>query len=128
MNKTNLAYCNECEDLVEYDIQDEEIIDQYKGETVKFKFKIGRCKCCNSEVATDTDYNIRKSEAKIEAYKRAVGIISLEEIQEILIKYNFSSKELDKIAGFEDGTIEKFFEGYIPTKEKSNTLFELLKK
>ena len=34
MEKLKYAYCNECEDLVEYVIYDEIITEQYKGEDV----------------------------------------------------------------------------------------------
>ena len=50
------------------------ITEQYKGEDVEFGFKVGRCKYCGCEVATDFDYNSRKSEVKIEAYKKKKGI------------------------------------------------------
>ena len=70
MEELKYAYCNECEDLVEYAIYDEEITEQYKGEDIEFGFKVGRCKCCGCEVATDIDYNSRKSEEKIRAYKK----------------------------------------------------------
>lgn len=34
MNKINLAYCNECEDLVEFAEKEEVIEERYKGELV----------------------------------------------------------------------------------------------
>ena len=68
MDKMNLAYCNECEDLVEFTEQEEIVEEYYRGELVRFRFKVGRCKECGHEVATDIDYNTRRSEEKIEAY------------------------------------------------------------
>ena len=50
MEKMNLAYCSECEDLVEFEIYNEIIEEKYRDEIVKFKFKIGRCKDCGHEV------------------------------------------------------------------------------
>lgn len=126
MSDLKIAYCNECEDLVEYDILDEIVIEQYKGEEIRFKFKTGRCKCCGSEVATDIDYNSRKSEKKIQAYKKLKGIIDLKEISEILEKYNVGKEALAYIAGFGKVTIKRYYEGFIPAKEYSDVLINLL--
>ena len=98
MKKMRYAYCNECEDLVEFDIIERKITEQYKEETVEFKFNTGRCKCCGSEVATDIDYNTRRSNAKIKAYKQLKGIIDLDEISEILEKYDVGKEALAEIA------------------------------
>lgn len=67
VDSNNLAYCNECEDLVEFDIVEENISEVFKGKEIEYIFNIGRCKCCGSEVATDIDYNCRKSDAKFKA-------------------------------------------------------------
>ena len=77
MERQEFAYCNECEDLVNFDIFEEIITEQYKGEEVRFKFNVGRCKCCGNEVATDIEYNSGRSEAKIKAYKKKIGIIDI---------------------------------------------------
>ena len=92
MDNLKLAYCNECEDLVEYDVHDEIINEEFKGIKISYKFSVGRCKYCNCEVATDIDYNSRKSKAKIEAYKRKMGLITLKEISEILEKYDIGKE------------------------------------
>ena len=126
MDKKNLAYCNECEDLVEFEIRDEVIEEQYKGEIVRFKFRVGHCRECDCEVATDIDYNARKSKKKIEAYKKLRGIILEEEISEILEKYDVGKEALADIAGFGKATVKRYFEGFIPSKEYSDILVEFL--
>ena len=42
MENLKLAYCNKCEDLVEYDVHEEYIKENFKGEIIKYKFKVGR--------------------------------------------------------------------------------------
>lgn len=69
MKKLKFGYCNQCEDLVEFDIHEEYVEENYRGKPIKYKFKLGRCKNCNSEVATDIDYNSRKSNMKAKAYE-----------------------------------------------------------
>ena len=126
MQNLKLAYCNQCEDLVEYDIHEEDIKEKFKGEMIEYKFKIGRCRCCNNEVATDIDYNSRKSKEKIEAYKRKVGLIDLNLISEILEKYNIGKEILADIAGFGKVTIKRYYDGFIPSAEYSDILFNIL--
>lgn len=126
MNNRNNAYCNYCEDLVEYVVSDEVIKEEFKGELIEFKFKVGRCKCCNREVATDIEYNYRKSEARAEAYKKAIGIITLDEITEILDKYDLGKENLADVMGFGKVTIKRYYEGFYPSKEYSDSLMKLL--
>lgn len=126
MTKMKLAYCSECEDLVEFTEQEEIIEETYKGEPVRFSFRTGRCKECGHEVAADIDYNSRRSEEKIKAYKRAKGIIQQEEIEEILEKYDVGKEGLALIAGFGKATIKRYFAGYIPAKEYSDILNRFL--
>ena len=126
MNKMNLAYCNECEDLVEFTEREEIIEEIYKGEQVRFKFRVGHCKECGHEVATDIDYNSRRSEEKIKAYKRLKGIILQDEIAEILEKYDVGKEALADIAGFGKATIKRYFDGYIPAKDSSDILNKFL--
>lgn len=126
MSDLKIAYCNECEDLVEYDISDEIITEKYKGEEVHFKFRVGKCKYCGSEVATDIDYNSRKSKEKIHAYIKKKDIIDLARISEILEKYNIGKETLALVAGFGKVTIKRYYEGFIPAKEYSDILIHLL--
>ena len=126
MENLKLAYCNKCEDLVEYDVREEYIKENFKGEIIKYKFKVGRCRYCNSEVAVDIDYNCRKSKEKIEAYKRKIGLIDLNQISEILEKYNIGKETLADVAGFGKVTIKRYYDGFIPSREYSEVLFKIL--
>jgi uncharacterized phage-associated protein len=126
MEELKLAYCNECEDLVEYENENRFIVEQFKGTEIKYWFMIGKCKECGCEVATDIDYNHRKSLAQIKAYKKAKGIIDTDEITEIINKYNIGKESLASIAGFGKATVKRYYEGFIPAKEYSDVLYNLL--
>ena len=128
MNYLELAYCNECEDLVRYDIEEEVITEKFKGQIIKYKFKVGKCKECGCEVATDIGYNSRKSKAKLEAYKTRQELITLKLITEILRKYDISKEGLADIAGFGKVTIKRYYDGIIPSREYSDILFNILNK
>lgn len=128
MNYLELAYCNECEDLVRYDIEEEVITEKFKGQIIKYKFKVGKCKECGCEVATGIGYNSRKSKAKLEAYKTRQELITLKLITEILRKYDISKEGLADIAGFGKVTIKRYYDGIIPSREYSDILFNILNK
>lgn len=121
-----LAYCNECEDLVEFVVCNEIVNEEYKGVKIKYEFGLGKCIYCGSEVATDVDYNSRKSKAKLEAYKQAIGLINLREISELLSKYDVGKEALADILGFGKVTIKRYFEGFIPSKDYSDLLLKTL--
>ena len=72
MRKNKIAYCNQCEDSVTFHERSEKIEEQFKGKKIRYVFVVGRCDRCGAEVATDTDYTFRKSEARIVAYKRTL--------------------------------------------------------
>lgn len=74
----------------------------------------------------DPEYNTRRSEAKIKAYKQLKGIIDLDEISEILAKYDVGKEALADIAGFGKATIKRYYEGYIPARKYSDRLLEFL--
>lgn len=126
MKKLDYAYCNTCEDLVEFDIYEETITDVYKGEEVQFPFHVGRCRYCGEEVAADQGYNARRSEAKISAYKKVKHIIDNDEISEIMRKYDIGKESLADTAGFGKVTVKRYFEGFIPSKEYSDILYRIL--
>ena len=69
----DLAYCDECGDLVPYDILHQIINEKYRDIRISYSFHVGRCKHCYREVATDKNYIFRKSEAKSEAYRKLVN-------------------------------------------------------
>lgn len=126
MNKLKLASCEECDDLVAYDIYDKIITEIYKGEQINYRFKVGRCKQCGAEVATDNDYNFRKSREKIEAYKQAKGIITLAELSELQKKYDIGKEALALVSGFGSVTIKRYYEGFIPSLKYSDILKRML--
>lgn len=74
----------------------------------------------------DPEYNTRRSKAKIKAYKQLKGIIDLDEISEILAKYDVGKEALADIAGFGKATIKRYYEGYIPARKYSDRLLEFL--
>ena len=126
MREKMWAYCNNCDDLVEYELHDEVVSDVYKGKKIKYRFDVARCKECGEEVSADKDYIYRKTEECIKAYKKTVGIISTDEVTEIMNKYDVGKEALADIAGFGKATIKRYFDGVIPSKSHSDILYGFL--
>ena len=70
----DLAYCNDCDDLVPFTISDEIVEEEFHSANIKYSFSVGKCLICGSEVSTDLDYNYRKSDAKWKAFRKIVKI------------------------------------------------------
>lgn len=66
----DLAYCPECNDLVEFDIKEEDVEEIFRGKKIRYKFSMGRCKVCETEVVTNLAYNHKKSDAKWDAFNQ----------------------------------------------------------
>ena len=122
----NITYCTKCEDMVEFYIKDECVEEEYKGKKIVYRFQVGRCKCCNNEVSTNNEYNYLKSFKRIEAYKKVLGLITLDEISEIINKYDVGKESLAELAGFGKITIKRYYEGFIPSREYSDILLNIL--
>ena len=122
----NITYCTNCEDMVEFDIKDEIVEEEYKGAKIVYRFQVGRCKYCNNEVSTNNEYNYLKSFRRIEAYKKVLGLITIDEISEILRKYDVGKESLAEIAGFGKVTIKRYYDGFIPSREYSEILINIL--
>lgn len=73
MNENKLGYCNECGDLVEFYIEHRKVKEEFYGEQIEYEFDFGVCKECGTEVATNIDYNSRKSIAKVLAFNALGG-------------------------------------------------------
>ena len=123
--KQRFAYCEKCGDLVEFHNSVEVVEEIYKNTEIKYEFNVNRCDECDSEVAPDLYYNSRKVQARLEAYKRVKGIITLDELNEMMAKYDVGKEPLAMLAGFGKVTIKRYFEGFIPSKEYSEVLFDL---
>lgn len=73
MKMLPVAYCDNCGNLKDYTVSNETIEEDFHGKHITYKFDVGRCKVCGSEVATSLEYNYAKSEAKWAAYRMLSG-------------------------------------------------------
>lgn len=118
--------CVECGYEVKYKVVKENYVYEEDGMEIEYEGKKAICSKCKSELLIDEieDYNQEQFE---KAYKKMNEIITIEEINEILEKYNIGKRALSIVLGFGEITITRYLDGYIPTPKNSKYLKKILK-
>jgi putative zinc finger/helix-turn-helix YgiT family protein len=122
MNKDYCLVCNKRVNAIIIDKRkkyiDDEIAMEYEG-------KVAKCPVCGEELFNEyvNEYNQKKIKEK---YKEENEIITIEEIEEILEKYNIGKRPLSLLLGFGEITITRYLEGYLPTPKNSKMLMKIL--
>lgn len=120
-----LAFCEDCHNMVEYTVTEEEKTKKIKGKKVFYIGKEAYCKECGSNIFVQNvrDYNLKKLD---ESYRKSENIILLSNIKKIVDKYNVGKRPLSKLLGWGESTLTRYLNGDIPSKNYSNTLKEVL--
>ncbi|WP_061213906.1 type II TA system antitoxin MqsA family protein [Syntrophomonas wolfei] len=120
----NKVYCYLCDQTNKVAIKKEEEIHTIKGTPVKCKVENAYCRQCGSKVYIPAlnDANLDRMDY---TYRRHNGIITVQEIEEILRQYNIGAKPLAVILGWGEVTILRYLKGQIPDRAHSNTLLSL---
>ena len=122
---TYTAYCENCNDLVEYTITGpaEECVT-VRNRQIPAKQMHAHCNRCGAEVSPDEviDYNVSNAH---DAYRIAVGSITSDEIRSILDKYDIGAQPLSKLLGWGDNSIERQIKHTVPDLEHARRLREL---
>lgn len=123
---TNLCYCPVCQCEREFVIVKQRL--HYETNEVNFDYdeKVTRCISCKEELFVK-EYNDLNQASFEEAYKNSLTIISKDDIEEILKKYNITKRNLSIVLGLGELTITRYLDGYIPRKKNSDLLKEVLK-
>ena len=121
MKEQNIAFCENCLDDTEYIIKNIPVTEKFRGHEIKYVKKETFCKECNGLVyvaeINDENLNTLYSEAR-----KVEDLISIDEIKEIMKKYNIGKRPLSKLLGWADLTITRYLEGFLPNKEYSDKL------
>lgn len=121
-----LGFCERCHEMVEYSVNDEEKQKNIKGNNIEYMGKEAYCNECGSElfVSDIRDYNLS---ALDKVFREKEGLISLGEIQLILDKYDVGKRPLSLLLGWGEGTLTRYLDGDIPTKQYSDILKNILR-
>jgi uncharacterized phage-associated protein len=120
----SIKYCSNCDKNVTYTINKELINEEIRGVDFKYIATIAYCNECGEEIYVSelSDDNIRKAN---EAYREKIGIIKINEIEEMLEMYNIGADPLSKLLEWGNKTIARYLQGLMPSKEYSDRLKEL---
>lgn len=119
------GFCEECNNLVEYEVKEIDEKIEIKGKEYKYKRLIGYCKNCGEEISSNeiNDENLVRID---NAYRNEENIITTVEINKILSKYKIGKKPLSKLLGWGEVTLIRYLNGDIPSKVYSDQLYKIL--
>lgn len=117
-------FCENCGDKTEYNISEKQSNKTVRGIDFSYAEEYALCSVCNEPVFVPEihDANIDRIET---AYRNAAGLILVEEIRNIMEKYDIAANPLSKVMGFGEITIARYLAGQTPSKTNSNKLLEV---
>lgn len=119
------GFCEKCRDVVEYTVREGEKTKCIKGKEIRYTGKEAYCRECGDEifVAEIRDYNLQMLD---KAFREQEKLISVSDIESILKKYNIGKRPLSLLLGWGEGTVTRYLNGDIPTKQYSDILRRIL--
>jgi putative zinc finger/helix-turn-helix YgiT family protein len=119
------GFCEKCHEMTEYSIKEVKKEKNIKGKNIKYIGKEAYCNECGSEIFVPEirDYNLAMLD---KAYREKEGLISVPEIELILEKYDVGKRPLSLLLGWGEGTLTRYLDGDIPSKQYSDILKRLL--
>lgn len=120
-----LGFCEKCHELVAYSIINIKKQKNIKGNSVEYMGKEAYCNECGSEVfvADIRDHNLAILD---KAYREKEGLITISEIELILRNYDVGKRPLSLLLGWGEGTLTRYLDGDVPTKQYSDVLKKIL--
>lgn len=113
--------CANCRSLQEFYVKTEREIRRVNGKDYEFNKRVAYCEKCGCEVMVPSMED--ENEASFEyIFRKENDYIQIEEIKEIIDKYNIEKRPLSKLLGFGEHTIEKYLNGQLPNREYSDLL------
>ena len=98
---------------------------EVKGVKFSFPETIAICLECETELYVP-EINDENAQAREDAYRKASGLITVDEIKKILEKYNIGAGPLAQVMGFGEITIIRYLKGQLPSRINSEKLLEIL--
>ena len=117
--------CPVCGKEVEYDIEKRFVRVEENNLNIEYYEKIAVCKECKEELYVD-ELQHENQLAFENAYASLNDIITKDEIEKILKKYNITKRTLPYVLGLGELTITRYLNGYIPSKNISDLLKKIL--
>jgi uncharacterized phage-associated protein len=117
--------CGECRSLQEYDLVSERSERIWNGKACTLNKRIAVCRNCGHRVYVPGLDDINENEFEVKC-REENDYILVEEIQEILEKYDVDKRPLSKVMGLGEHTIENYLKGQLPSRRYSDMLRRVL--
>lgn len=120
-----IGFCEKCHDMVGYYVREKKMTKNIKGRKIEYIGKVAFCNECGAEifVADIRDYNLKMLD---NAFREEEGLIFVSEIKLILDRYNIGKRPLSLLLGWGEGTLTRYLDGDIPTKQYSDVFKKIL--
>lgn len=125
MGRNRKVLCWNCRKKVPYTIRSRKEARNIKGIDYLYDEKYAVCDECGEEITVPglDDANEREID---DIYRRNNDLITIDQIYEIMEKYNIEKRPLSNLLGFGELTITRYLDGQLPTKRYSDMLLRLL--
>ena len=125
MNETSTVFCLNCGCKRAFKRITARAETEVRG--IRFGFVETRAVCTEcGEAVYVPEVNDENVQAREDAYRKAAGLITIEEIQRIIKKYSIGAGPLAQALGFGEVTINRYLGGQLPSKANSEKLLEVL--
>ena len=121
----NKDYCDKCQKYTEYKIVEKVVNRNVDNFNVEYVQRKNICIECNNEYFNEDVINFNVNSFDL-AYNKIFDIININEIKEILEKYNIGKKPLAKILNWGETTIIRYLNGQNPDRAHSDILKTIL--
>lgn len=122
MKRRMTAFCITCDEEVEYTVYAERVETVIRGVRINYVEVAAKCPVCGEEIYVP-EINDANVQAREDAYREAMHLITDTEIREIMEKYQISARPLASILGVGEVTINRYLLGQLPSREISEKLY-----
>lgn len=118
-------FCTHCRDDRAYTLRKKIVKKEIRDKIYEFEITVAECDECGEEMDIPglLDLNMKAID---EQYRRAEGLVSIEDINKIMAIYNIGKAPLSIALGFGEITITRYLAGQIPSKEYSDVIKKAL--
>ncbi|MFK9091704.1 type II toxin-antitoxin system antitoxin SocA domain-containing protein [Bacillus salipaludis] len=120
-----LPYCDRCDDVVEFEEKFTNKQKTIKGREISYLAKEAYCAECGSLIFAPDVHEFNLNQIN-DAYRKAEDIITISEMEKVLDVYNIGRRPLSLVLGWGEGTLTRYLNGDIPTKQYSQTLKKII--
>ena len=121
MAKERAQFCVECREETTYSIQHVLCIKSIKGKEYVFEISEAVCGKCGEPVNIPGLMDINAQEIDRQ-YREKEGIVSVEDIHNLMEVYRIGKAPLSQALGFGEITITRYLAGQVPSKEYSDII------